>query len=120
MLKELDLSEEQFIDLCILCGCDYTPKIGGVGPVRALSLIRKHGSLERVVEALQGGNYQVPGEFPYQEARRLFKGASGRGGCPGQRTFFCAGGGWAAGPRVPACTRAVCCSRGAAQLPMPV
>jgi hypothetical protein len=80
VLKELELSEEQFVDLCILCGCDYTPKIGGVGPVRALGLIRKHGCMERVLEALQGGNYQVPEDFPYQEARRLFKGAGGRAG----------------------------------------
>lgn len=29
MLKELDMPYEQFIDLCILCGCDYTQTIDG-------------------------------------------------------------------------------------------
>lgn len=29
MLKELDMPYEQFIDLCILCGCDYTEAIEG-------------------------------------------------------------------------------------------
>ncbi len=38
MLEELKLTPEQFADLCILCGCDYTGKIGGIGPVRALQV----------------------------------------------------------------------------------
>ena len=38
----LNLSIEQFTDLCILCGCDYTSSIKGIGPVKALSLIREH------------------------------------------------------------------------------
>lgn len=29
----LQLTMEQFIDLCILCGCDYTDSIKGIGPV---------------------------------------------------------------------------------------
>ena len=40
MLKSLELSYEQFIDFCILCGCDYTAKIGGIGPVKALKMIK--------------------------------------------------------------------------------
>lgn len=24
MLKELDMTYDEFVDLCILCGCDYT------------------------------------------------------------------------------------------------
>lgn len=31
VLEELGLSQEEFIDVCILCGCDYTPKISGIG-----------------------------------------------------------------------------------------
>ncbi|EFN50740.1 hypothetical protein CHLNCDRAFT_37697 [Chlorella variabilis] len=73
VLKELELTEDQFIDLCILCGCDYTAKISGIGAVRALSLIKKHGSIEGVLAALDSKKYQIPEPFPYQEARRLFK-----------------------------------------------
>jgi len=32
-LEGLKLTMEQFIDLCILCGCDYTDSIKGIGPV---------------------------------------------------------------------------------------
>lgn len=31
-LQGLELSYEQFVDLCILCGCDYCSTIKGVGP----------------------------------------------------------------------------------------
>ena len=35
----------QFIDFCILCGCDYLPKIHGVGPATAFKLVVQHGPL---------------------------------------------------------------------------
>eukprot|EP00890_Picochlorum_soloecismus_P000794 jgi/Picsp_1/1715/NSC_05189-R1_rad2 family len=73
VLQELELTEDQFIDLCILCGCDYTDKIAGIGPVRALSLIQKHKSIEKVLENLDPDKYKIPESFPYQEARKLFK-----------------------------------------------
>lgn len=59
VLEELKLTREQFVDLCILCGCDYTDKIGGIGPVRAVSLIQKHGSLEEVLASLDPAKYKV-------------------------------------------------------------
>jgi len=73
VLQELELTEDQFIDLCILCGCDYTDKIAGIGPVRALSLIQKHKSIEKVLENLDPDKYKIPEPFPYHEARKLFK-----------------------------------------------
>lgn len=39
----------QFVDLCILLGCDYCDKIAGLGPKRALTLIQKHRTIENVV-----------------------------------------------------------------------
>jgi flap endonuclease-1 len=73
VLESLGLTPDQFIDLCILCGCDYTDKIPGIGPVRALTLIQKHGSIEKVLETLSADKYKVPEPFPYQQARELFK-----------------------------------------------
>ena len=73
ILKELDLTNDEFIDLCILCGCDYTSKIQGIGPVRALQLIRKHKCIEKIIEELDPDKYKIPEDFPYKEARELFK-----------------------------------------------
>jgi flap endonuclease-1 len=45
VLTELDMSMEQFVELCILLGSDYCPTIRGVGPVAALKLIREEKSI---------------------------------------------------------------------------
>jgi len=34
-LEQLGLTMEKFIDVCILCGCDYTTNIAGIGPIKA-------------------------------------------------------------------------------------
>ena len=40
----------QFIDLCILLGCDYCESIRGIGPKRAIDLIKRHKTIENIVE----------------------------------------------------------------------
>ncbi|MES1904420.1 MAG: Elongation of fatty acids protein 2 [Paramarteilia canceri] len=52
MLEELNITNEQFIDLSILLGCDFTPTIKGIGPKKALDLILKHGSIEAIIETI--------------------------------------------------------------------
>ncbi|XP_052192117.1 flap endonuclease 1 isoform X1 [Diospyros lotus] len=73
VLEELNLTMDQFIDLCILCGCDYCDSIRGIGGQTALKLIRQHGSIEKILENINKERYQIPEDWPYQEARRLFK-----------------------------------------------
>ena len=71
-LTELELTKAQFVDLCILCGCDYCEKIPNIGPVSALKLIKKYGSLEEVIESLDKERFKIPEYYPYEEARKLF------------------------------------------------
>ena len=71
-LEGLQLSMEQFIDLCILCGCDYTDSIKGIGPITALKLLHQHGSIEKILKTLDTTKYPPPEPFPYEEARALF------------------------------------------------
>jgi flap endonuclease-1 len=70
ILKELNLKYCEFIDFCILCGCDYTCKIPKVGPVAALNIIKAHGSIE--VFILKNTKYNIPENFNYLVARELF------------------------------------------------
>ncbi|KAE8412734.1 PIN domain-like protein [Aspergillus pseudocaelatus] len=74
-LEGLDMDRKQFIDLCILLGCDYLEPIPKVGPNTALKLIREFGSLEKVVEHVENDpkkKYVIPEDWPYQDARELF------------------------------------------------
>jgi flap endonuclease-1 len=46
MLEALGLTREQLVDLGILVGTDFNQGIKGIGPKKALALVRKHGSIE--------------------------------------------------------------------------
>ncbi|MCJ1254020.1 Elongation of fatty acids protein 2 [Lignoscripta atroalba] len=75
VLAGLAMDRKQFIDLCILLGCDYVDPIPKIGPNTALKLIRDHGSLEAVVDHIQKDpkkKYTIPDDWPYKEARELF------------------------------------------------
>ncbi|PWY67526.1 DNA-repair protein Rad2 [Aspergillus heteromorphus CBS 117.55] len=74
-LEGLGMDRSQFIDLCILLGCDYLEPIPKVGPNTALKLIRDHGSLEKVIEFMENDpkkKFVIPDDWPYQDARELF------------------------------------------------
>ncbi|TAQ84805.1 hypothetical protein B7494_g6863 [Chlorociboria aeruginascens] len=75
VLTGLNMDRKQFVDLCILLGCDYLDPIPKVGPNTALKLIREHKTLERVVESIQADKkekYVIPEDWPYIDARELF------------------------------------------------
>ncbi|KAF2670807.1 flap endonuclease 1 [Microthyrium microscopicum] len=73
VLSGLEMERKQFIDMCILLGCDYLDPVKGVGPQTALKLIREHGDLETVVEFFKTSKkYEVPEDWPYADARLLF------------------------------------------------
>ena len=42
------------MELCILCGCDYSSRIRGVGEETALRLIRAHGNIEDALRSHVG------------------------------------------------------------------
>jgi len=71
ILEQLNITRDQFIDFCILCGCDYCDTLKGVGPSTAIRLIVQHGSLEKVLENTDSD--KVPQNFRYQAARDFFK-----------------------------------------------
>jgi 5'-3' exonuclease len=43
------LSSSSFLDFCILCGTDASPRIPSIGPNRAYKLIQKFGSIEAIL-----------------------------------------------------------------------
>jgi flap endonuclease-1 len=72
ILEELGLSAPSFIDLCILAGCDFTScKIKGIAIFRGYALVKKHATIETVLEHLEP-RFEVPECFEYQKAREEF------------------------------------------------
>ncbi|KAI6014825.1 PIN domain-like protein [Pisolithus microcarpus] len=93
VLEGLQMNMSEFIDLCILLGCDYLEPIRGVGPKNALKLIREFGGLKGVVEHLREkqaereekdadaeegakkkkGGIHIPEDWPWEDAKKLFE-----------------------------------------------
>jgi len=72
VISELGFTKEQFIDLCILLGCDYCESIKGIGPVKAIKLIQDHKCIEEVLKHVDTKKYIVPDDWLYKQARELF------------------------------------------------
>jgi flap endonuclease-1 len=69
ILKELDITYEGFVDLCILLGTDYTDTIKGIGKVSALKLIKEYGNIENILKQKE---YEIPENFDYITVRKYF------------------------------------------------
>ncbi|KAJ8011166.1 hypothetical protein DPEC_G00055350 [Dallia pectoralis] len=72
LLDTLKVTHEEFVDLCILLGCDYCDKIAGFGPKKALTLIQQHRTIENIVLNINRKTHPVPVFWQYQKARKLF------------------------------------------------
>ena len=49
LLFSFEFSQEEFVDLCILLGCDYVDKIKGIGPKKAIELVSIVTSYRRLL-----------------------------------------------------------------------
>lgn len=48
LIRKLGITQNQLIDLAILVGTDYNEGVRGIGPKKALKLIKTHGQLENL------------------------------------------------------------------------
>lgn len=82
VLEGLEITMEQFIDICILCGCDYADSIDGIGSIKAHKMILDYKTIEGVIEHITKANedpkkkkkytYEED-KFNFQECRKLFE-----------------------------------------------
>ena len=70
VLTGLGLTLDQFIDMCILCGCDYCPVIPRVNYQRAYELITQFKTIENVIAS---NTDKLPNDYNFQDARNIFK-----------------------------------------------
>lgn len=68
----LELNHNEFVDLCILCGCDYTSSIIKLGPIKSYHYIQNYRCIENVINHLDLKQYTIPQNFEYKKARYLF------------------------------------------------
>ena len=76
ILNDARLTMPQFIDFCILLGCDLCPsRIKGVGEKRAYAMLQEHGSIEGILENLPP-QYSASDDFDFRRARSEFEGGA--------------------------------------------
>jgi flap endonuclease-1 len=75
MIKELKLTDNQFLDLCILLGCDYLPTLPGLGQVKSFDYIKKHQSIEKILENTK---IKEPENYNYKQVQDYFTTASSK------------------------------------------
>lgn len=72
LLEQSGLTKEEFIDFCILCGCDYCDSIKNIGSKRAYELIQEYHTIEEIIKNIDTEKYPLPEDFDYKSARELF------------------------------------------------
>jgi len=79
-LKGMGYTMDQFLELCVLMGCDYTDNIRGIGPKKAFNYLNQYGSIDKflpeilkVKDSKGNSRFIVPKDFLYKEACELFR-----------------------------------------------
>ena len=78
LINDIGLDHEQFLEFCILCGCDYCPIVPKIGNVTAMKLIKTYGNIETIIKETNT-KYTFPEDYlntfnAAKENFKLFKG----------------------------------------------
>ena len=73
ILQGMGFSMEQFVDFCILCGCDYCPTIPKIGPSKSYNMVKRYETIENIVDVLKK-THMIPTDYikRVEEARIIF------------------------------------------------
>ena len=72
IINNLELSEDKFLDFCILCGCDYCDAPPKVGNITALKLVKNFDGIEDI---MKNTKYDYPENYlsKFNKAKENFK-----------------------------------------------
>ena len=75
ILDTIGLNYDEFVDFCILCGCDYTGKITRLGSISAYNYIKSDKNIENIISRYCGKDkkYVSPENFEYENSRKILK-----------------------------------------------
>ena len=72
LLNHLDLNQEEFIDFCILLGCDYCNGISEYKPNIIYEYFSKNKSIEKTIKAMKNDNMNISNEIQYKDTKKYF------------------------------------------------
>lgn len=86
MLSRLGMTEEQFLDFCIMCGTDYNSNLYKIGPEKAFRLLKKHGSIEQI--KIHNPTLDMS-SFPFVRVREIFQDSQNLSSTTLERVRYC-------------------------------
>ncbi|TDA35650.1 MAG: flap endonuclease-1 [Hadesarchaea archaeon] len=89
VLSELGITREQLVDVGILVGTDFNEGVKGIGPKRALELVKKHGSLEGIEEVRVEDFEEIRKIFLEPEVSDTYRIEWGQPDVEGIKEFLC-------------------------------
>jgi flap endonuclease-1 len=93
MLESLGITRAQLIDLGLLVGTDFHPGVNGIGPKKALALVKRHGAIEQmpstVRDAFTDDLHRLRQIYLEPEVRDGYRVESGRCDVDGVVHFLC-------------------------------
>jgi len=63
IFKTLNITQEQFVELCILFGCDYLKRISGLGPKKSYKFIKQGFTIDKIIDSIQINKPNYMNEF---------------------------------------------------------
>lgn len=72
ILNRLNITHEQFIELCILFGCDYCPILTDVKPDKIFQTYIKHKNIDKTLKELKTLGHKIPDNYEYYNAKKYF------------------------------------------------
>jgi len=72
VLSCLSITYEQFIELCILFGCDYCSNLIDIKYDTIYEIYSKHKNIKDTLEEIKNRNYTIPDNFEYNHAKNYF------------------------------------------------
>ena len=72
LLSHLKLNQDEFIDFCILLGCDYCQGISEYKPNIIFEYFSKCKTIEKTLELMKNDNMNVPDEIQYKDTKKYF------------------------------------------------
>ena len=72
LLNHLDLNQEEFIDFCILLGCDYCNGISEYKPNIIYEYFSKNKSIEKTIKAMKNDNMNISNDIQYKDTKKYF------------------------------------------------
>ncbi|MEM0358537.1 MAG: flap endonuclease-1 [Candidatus Hadarchaeales archaeon] len=89
VLSELGITREQLVDVGILVGTDFNEGVKGIGPKRALELVKKYGSLEGMEEVRVEDFEEIRKIFLEPEVSDTYRIEWGQPDVEGIKEFLC-------------------------------